>query len=36
MESDVTRCMLCNGTAVKISEHEYRCVECNYLNHRGK
>lgn len=31
-----TRCMLCNGVAVQVGEQEYRCTECNYLNHRSK
>jgi len=36
MESSTDRCMLCNGHAVKIGEHEFQCIECNYINHRGK
>jgi len=36
MESSTERCQLCNGHTVQIGEYEFRCTECNYLNHRGK
>jgi hypothetical protein len=30
------RCQLCNGATTQISDLEYQCLECNYVNHRGK
>ncbi len=36
MELDNARCMLCNGTCVKIGDQVWQCMECNYLNHHSK
>jgi hypothetical protein len=36
MESSTDRCQLCNGHAIQISEHEFQCIECGFINHRGK
>lgn len=36
MEGSSERCQLCNGHTIQLSEQEFRCIECNYLNHRSK
>lgn len=36
MNEITSRCMLCNGQTIELDEHSYKCVECGYLNIRGK